>query len=504
MKKTLIFAISICTALLAQAKNYNTTKTTYWEGETSSGNSYAVEGKPAYVISANTSITFTDCSLTSSAATGTIYMKDGSSLVLNNCTVSNTNTKNKGASAIYVEPGAKVSITINDSTITSEQWGVDLQGASTVTMASGTIDGKEYGIILQAADCSLAITGGQISNIVRMQGVTTIVTKPTGGVYKNAPAPFYIPTGYSIAGNTGAYPYLLAKATSVIPVETYTTIDIVKPSGAGNAIKITINGNETTSTRVDLSMLNVNPVQKITVQEVDAEGNNVGDAVEGAAIKVDSTAEDTTVAVPYEGATVQDVFDTATLAAGDTISVYDSASGKYVTFELNEAKTAWEGVTDATTGETPAADLKLERGAAIILHRDAPEKPIVLLGATSEEAVEQTAEATKTTTTLTSAIGNPSIEEMDLAKAMVAAESAPKTTSSTVVGDKIIVQAEDGSYTEYLYRNDGWYVKETTTTVNEKTGITMSKTTYTKVNPVVKPGRSFFYRSAGGKAKFKK
>lgn len=512
MKKTLIFAFVMLIAATSQAYLWTYTQAypAFWDKTATSAveTDFDVDtgAKPAVVLNNGFALTVNGGNITSAAATGTIYMKDGSSLVLNNCTVSNTNTKNKGASAIYVEPGAKVSITINDSTITSEQWGIDLQGASSVTMASGTIDGAEYGIILQAADCSLAITGGQISNIVRMEGVTTIATKPTGGVYKNAPAPFYIPAGYSIAGNTGAYAYLLAKATSVIPLETYTTIDIVKPSGAGNAIKITINGETSSSTKVDLSMLNVNPVQKITVQEVDSEGNNVGEAVEGAAIKVDSTAKDTTVGVPFSGATVNDIFDTATLSAGDTISVYNPETKKYDTYELNEGKTAWEGVKDAETGVTPSTTTEIPRGASVILHRKSPEQPIVLLGATAEEGetVEQTAEATKTTATLTSAIGNPSTEEMDLAEDMVAAESAPKTTTNTVVGDKIIVQAEDGSYTEYLYRNDGWYIKEITTTVNEKTGITISKPTYKKVNPKVKPGRSFFYRSAGGKAKFRK
>lgn len=499
MKNILALVFAVVFTTVAQAKSYTTTKTTYWEGETSSGNSYAVEGKPAYVISANTSITFTDCSLTSSAATGTIYMKDGSALVLNNCTVSNTNTKNKGASAIYVEPGAKVSITINDSTITSAQWGIDLQGASSVTMASGTIDGAEYGIILQADDCSLAITGGQISNIVRMEGVTTIATKPTGGVYKNAPAPFYIPAGYSIAGNTGAYPYLLAKATAIIPVETYTTIDIVKPSGAGNAIKVTINGETAESTTVDLSMLNVNPVQKITVQEVDAEGNNVGEAVEGAAIKVDSTAEYTTVGVPFSGATVNDIFDTATLSAGDTISVYDSASGKYVSFALNEDKTAWEGETDAESGVAPSTTTKIPRGASVILHRATPEKPIVLLGATAKEGetVEQSAVKPEAgaAATHTEAIGNPSTEAMNLTETMT---GTPKASSSTQVGDEIVVQQEDGSYKTYRHQADGWKV------VKRESVNGRLKTTLTREDPVVKPGRSFFYRSNGGTPKFTK
>lgn len=516
MKKTLIFAISLCTALLAQAETRTISANTTIENETI----VADGSNPAIIVKSGKVLTLNNVTVSSKAATGTIVLLNKAQLVVNGGSISNTNDKNYGAAAVFTYATTATHptstyypnvITINGAKL-SGQWGITLNcGSSTVNMADGEIAAGEYGIVIFASNANLNISGGKLTNIVRTSS-GSVATKVTGGSYKDPLAEtYYNAEEYEFGKGITPYNYLLAKIadkgfTSEIENDKVVDVVTITPPAGVVSYKVTIDGGTPTTqddTKVSFDYSTLadkdEKVGTVEVAAVDESGNEL-EKVTMTYVEVDSSAEDTTLSVPFENMKIDDILDTSKLTTGDTLKVYDAESQTIQLWELG-SDGKWEAIQNAGSTDTPSK--KIPQGAAVVLTRQNTSSKIQMKGIVGGEIIEQTAEAPEagSTKTLTSQIGNPKGSTMNLDEVMT---GSPKTTSSTVVGDKILIQAEDGSFTEYLYRNDGWYVKKTTTTVNEKTGITMSKTTYTKVNPVVKPGRSFFYRSAGGKAKFKK
>lgn len=472
----------------------------------------AQAGAPALVIGEGKSKTLDNPSLTSDNALGTVYMKSGSSLVVNGGSISNTNAKNYGAAAIYVEPGATVSITINGATL-SGQWGIDLQGAgSTITMSSGTINAGEYGILIQGADANLNISGGNIVNIVRTSS-GSVATKVTGGAYAALLATtYYDNTKSEFSYGSAPYLYVLGEIVpkgfevEVVNGVAMDVVDVKPPANAvgtvGYATTLKI-GSETKPTTTEMTP-NVDAakvfdqmensgakVATVTVQATDEEGQK-GEEVVQAYIEVESSAEETTIAVPFKGMKVDDILETSELSEGDEISIYNPASGKYQTYELNADK-KWVSTDVGGAGLTTVA-----QGSSVILTRKDKSSKIRMKGQVAKAGTTvQTAKkpAAGAQSTYTESIINPQTEEMNLTTTMT---GTPKQFSGSIVGDELLVQQEDGSYKTYRYTADGW-ATVTRTVVNGR-----PKTVTTKEDPVVKPGRSFFYRSNGGTPTFTK
>lgn len=512
----LFFAVAFTTIAEAYTWTYTQAYPAFWDKTATSAveTDFDVDtgAKPAVVLNNGFALTVNGGNITSAAATGTIYMKDGSSLVLSNCTVSNTNDKNYGAAAIYVEPGAMVSITINGATL-SGQWGIDLQGAgSTITMSSGTINAGEYGILIQGADTNLNISGGNIANIVRTSA-GSVATKVTGGAYAALLATtYYDNTKSEFSYGSAPYLYVLGEivpkgfevevvdGVAMDVVDAKPPANVVGTVGYATTLKI---GSETKPTTTETTP-NVNAaevfgqmeksgakVATVTVQATDEEGQK-GEEVIQAYIEVESSAKETTIAVPFKGMKVDDILETSELSEGDEISIYNPTSGKYQTFELNSDK-KWVSTDPSGVGITTVA-----QGSSVILTRNDKTSKIRMKGQVAKAGTTvQTAKkpAAGAQSTYTESIINPQTEDMNLTTTMT---GTPKQFSGSIVGDELLVQQEDGSYKTYRYTAEGW-ATVTRTVVNGR-----PKTVTTKEDPVVKPGRSFFYRSNGGAPKFTK
>lgn len=101
-------------------------------------------------------------------------------------------------------------------------------------------------------------------------------------------------------------------------------------------------------------------------------------------LRVDSSAEQTIVSVPWENAgggaiKVKDVVKTANLTVGDQLYYYDATAQEpaYKMWALTE--NGWEGATTVANGITPTAgdeEDTLARGGALILVRSAPTKVV--------------------------------------------------------------------------------------------------------------------------------
>lgn len=212
-------------------------------------------------------------------------------------------------------------------------------------------------------------------------------------------------------------------------------------------------------------------------------------------LRVDSSAAQTIVSVPWEGAgggaiKVKDVVKTANLTIGDKLYYYDTTeqTPSYKMWALTE--NGWEGATTVANGITPTKgteDDTLARGGAIILVRQNPTKvvdgetvanPFYLYGQynSTQPTISVSRNASNVTYTL---IAPPSANS-------VALNSGTWTNATT--GDQIILPSGQPLY--WKDTTDKWC----TLTTNLETG----DETYTSYATPIPAGEGVWMRVKPG------
>lgn len=171
-------------------------------------------------------------------------------------------------------------------------------------------------------------------------------------------------------------------------------------------------------------------------------------------LKVTSTAKTTPVAVPWESLAadgqdiaVADLVRTATLSEGDELKVYDTATGKYRAWTLNESK-EWEPIpVVGGASSEEAGDSTIARGSGVWLTRQDTTKPIYLVGEVAAEKAEVKLEAGSTDAPSWNLVGSTTVEPVSVTELLGA--------EGNVDGDKIVVPT---AYVpkEYVYVGGKW------------------------------------------------
>ena len=175
------------------------------------------------------------------------------------------------------------------------------------------------------------------------------------------------------------------------------------------------------------------------------------------ALKVDSTAQETIVAVPWQGfgaageISVADFVRTATLSEGDEIYVYDGAARCYRAWSLTAEKT-WEpmqSVTkDGVIAGTSADEATIARGAAAWLKRAAPSAPLYLVGEAPIQTVATQLEPTQTA-------GVDGAQKWNLVAPVSAAPFDLKSITPVGECDRIVVPTA-GAPLNYTWKDGAW------------------------------------------------
>lgn len=152
------------------------------------------------------------------------------------------------------------------------------------------------------------------------------------------------------------------------------------------------------------------------------------------------------IGVPWKSLAGEDIsvdklVRTENLTKGDQIMVYDSSTGDYKAWALNEGKT-WDEVATVTANESPmnpgaASATSVARGSGVWLTRKDPSQPIYLVGKFVDEAVKTDLETPdEPGEQKWNLVASPKVEPVDVAillnerqatdKVMVPSAGAPK------------------------------------------------------------------------------
>ena len=209
-------------------------------------------------------------------------------------------------------------------------------------------------------------------------------------------------------------------------------------------------------------------------------------------LKVESSAKSTVIAVPWESLaadgqdiTVSDLVRTATLSEGDELKVYDTATGKYRAWTLNESK-EWEPIpVVGGASSEEAGDSTMARGSGVWLTRQDTEKPIYLVGEVAEQSTTTTIAGANEEKPTWNLVAAPTVEAVDLN------EKFPDANE----GDVVMVPTETAPR-RYTYENGSWgYTdyEEVKTARGIKVVKPVRKTDVTEVPA----GTGFWYSNAG-------
>lgn len=212
-------------------------------------------------------------------------------------------------------------------------------------------------------------------------------------------------------------------------------------------------------------------------------------------LRVDSTAAQTIVSVPWvnasvgeeTGVKVVDLVKTSTLTAGDELYWYDSSAKSYQAWRLSAQKT-WEAGTSVTGDGISAAtdaDKALPRGDALILKRTKPTEPgyFFLCG-----------QYTTTSATTTIAVGSASTPAFTLLAPPTASAGKVDLNDAAWTGvgtsDNILISGADGSLLILTYKEGKWGMSGWTGNPPTKT--------HDETKALIDAGIGIWYKSVNG------
>ena len=212
-------------------------------------------------------------------------------------------------------------------------------------------------------------------------------------------------------------------------------------------------------------------------------------------LRVDSTAAQTIVSIPWEAAgggavKVKDAIKTANLTKGDQLYYYDTAAATpaYKLWVLGD--NGWVGATTVYNNITPSAgsdEDALARGGALILVRQDPSKPFYLYG-----------QYTAASASLNVVKGTLTAPAYSLVAPAVATSTSLDSLASSAVGssDTVIVRDLNGNTRALVCRQDADDFKFKWGTV---TGGGLGRPeTFNSVAITIPAGEGFWYVSRGG------
>lgn len=216
-------------------------------------------------------------------------------------------------------------------------------------------------------------------------------------------------------------------------------------------------------------------------------------------LRVDSTLENTIVAVPWlqlsgssteSPVVVSDFVKTANLSNGDRLYAFNNGTGLYEAWEIKNG--AWEAIgtvnvdTGSITSPASADTRTLVRGGALWIVRQNPSAgPFYLFGQSSDTAI---------TTSVT--VGTASAPVWNLvANPTDAAYSLSKITNPGAADEIYIIT--DGKPVKYFFKNGSWGTYVYTTRDDGKTVMDWST-----AGTTIPRGTGFWYVSKGGSPSF--
>ena len=222
--------------------------------------------------------------------------------------------------------------------------------------------------------------------------------------------------------------------------------------------EVTTNGNvvasstpqKTPDLELDLSNVKSNAYFKVTATIKTTDGDAVVSTVTSTnvigVLAVTNAPATSIVAVPWKGTggeniSVSNLVRTATLTPGDKLQAYDSTSGKYRAWTLDENKT-WVPATVVGGEDATGADAcTVSRGEGVWLTRQDPSTPIYLVGdaGTTETGSTDLERAKSENKPSWNIVASPSVEPADAAALLEGKE-----------GDQIIVPTV-GAPKNYYY-----------------------------------------------------
>ncbi len=228
---------------------------------------------------------------------------------------------------------------------------------------------------------------------------------------------------------------------------------------SGSMVAVSVPTNDASAKfTLDLSAVESSAFYKVTaiIEADDGTGAKTKVASENTigVLKVTSAAKTTPVAVPWESLAadgqdiaVADLVRTATLSKGDELKVYDTATGKYRAWTLNESK-EWKPMTvvgGASSEE--AVGSTIARGSGVWLTRQDTTQPIYLVGEVAAEKAEVKLEAGSADAPSWNLVGSTTVEPVSVTELLGAAGNGD--------GDKIVVPT---AYVpkEYVYVGGKW------------------------------------------------
>lgn len=209
-------------------------------------------------------------------------------------------------------------------------------------------------------------------------------------------------------------------------------------------------------------------------------------------LRVDSTAAQTIVSIPWEAAgggsiKVKDVVKTANLTIGDKLYYYDTTvqTPSYKMWALTA--NGWEGATTVANGITPTAGTEndtLARGGALILVRQTHTAPFYLYGQYQSAAAS-----------INVAVGSTDSPAYSLvAPATTEATSLDSLASQYVGANDNVMVSVNGEARSLVCRQDNGAYKWGTEVKSGKGGTTA----FTPVSVSIPAGEGFWYVSRGG------
>ena len=195
-----------------------------------------------------------------------------------------------------------------------------------------------------------------------------------------------------------------------------------------------------------------------------------------------------------EASTVADAVQTATLAEGDELYVYNRESGAYAVYTLGADKkwTPQKTATLSAQGEqaeladgTDAANTRLARGYGFwIKRKDASSQPIYLTGQVAAEAAKAAIPK--------GPAGKPSYSLVGVGDKDWTLNDASSGWTGAADGDQIRVLGADNAVYSFIVRKNGTWIRYTRTT--DENGISHETQ---DASPVLKAGTAVWYVHTG-------
>lgn len=367
-------------------------------------------------IGVNTTLDLNGYNITVTDAISAILVKSGTSTAVRTVTITGEGTvscdNGSGCNAVQVQSCADVTIAGGSYYVGTDTASSDPDNATIyivgsyknvptkVTITGGTFEAAGSG------DFTLNIKDDQVAN-----GAAISVK---GGTFKNGFNPEncisegkgtnFVAEGYeSVKGNDNCYYVQVKEETPVVPevTTTETTITPVVPQG-GSVEVITPDGTTLKGSDAVISTAYVDTAALFTVITTTAEGVKTVANVGVINAKVEEANKVTTaVAVPFTGATVKNLLNTALLSNGDTLTAY--VGGVYHIWKLTGGVWVGEQMTDKEgTHEGLPATTALARGTAVWVETAGQ---IVVLGKYDEKT-----EIVEPTTPETHILANPTMK----------------------------------------------------------------------------------------------